>query len=780
MKNSFTLFVLVLFLKLFFFSILKASQPFCEGHQNDENIQTKEIKKIEIKVDDYRSFQVNNIRILTDISMTIKRKFKRNFKSKFFIYFKGNVVCEFRGRVRQSGDFRDHIIYNNNEIKQSLDVSLSEGHINGITKFKLFLPETRVNNENELFFTEVVRHLGFIAPRSFFVDVSINDVPTKMLMQEKAVKELLEFHKRREGPILEGSEIIQSKFLSEIKQGSRKIEEQTREKFELGAKIQLAKMTNSNWAVKNYNNLDNSFRAISYLNKIYLLYINSYSNNKYIYDSLNYTLKNKLLSLGKKDYENQLERYNLLLMSAGAWHGILPRNRKFYWNSFSEVYEPIYYDGDVNFKVINLVHPVSSSIYQNTQRLIKDIDNIDKNILYKNLIKNGSEMSKQKMSNNINKIKFNLLKLETKYKEKKEESEYNYNLSYKPEIWNFFFNNSLKHYPKLKYVISNKINKLVTRSEFYYFLLCEKNENLCKENYKIFGIKNVNNLRNLIEMKYEDKNTVYQYLGTKDNFQLKPDDFYNFKKIKINNSTFYFEEGIKYKLEDNNLNIYQSKLEARAFFLGNEIKDLIIKFNGFQDKNFDIKNSENFPSNIKNLTGCISFIDVKFSNVEIYSSDGNCEDSLNLINSSGRIKNIKINNSVSDGLDIDFSNIKIDNIEVYNSKNDCLDVSYGEYLFNNLRLASCGDKGISIGEQSKTKIDNLLIKKTNVGVASKDSSIVAIDNANVSDIETCYSAYNKKQEFSGSRLKVTNSECKNYVNLKSIDKFSKINIINQN
>ena len=134
MKNSFTLFVLVLFLKLFFFSILKASQPFCEGHQNDENIQTKEIKKIEIKVDDYRSFQVNNIRILTDISMTIKRKFKRNFKSKFFIYFKGNVVCEFRGRVRQSGDFRDHIIYNNNEIKQSLDVSLSEGHINGITK----------------------------------------------------------------------------------------------------------------------------------------------------------------------------------------------------------------------------------------------------------------------------------------------------------------------------------------------------------------------------------------------------------------------------------------------------------------------------------------------------------------------------------------------------------------------------------------------------------------------------------------------------------------------
>lgn len=779
MKNSFTLFVLVLFSKLFFFSTLNASQPFCEGPQYDENIQTKEIKKIVIKVDDYRSFQVNNIRILTDISMTIKRKFKRNFKSKFLIYFKNNVVCEFRGRVRQSGDFRDHIIYNNNEIKQSLDVSLNKGHINGITKFKLFLPKTRVNNEDELFFTEVVRHLGFIAPRSFLIDVIINDVSTKMLMQEKAVKELLEFHKRREGPILEGNEIVQSKFLSEIKQGSRKIEEQTRENFELGAKIQLAKMTNSNWAVKNYNNLENSFRAISYLNKIYLLYINSYSNNKYVYDSLNYTLKNKLLSLGKKDYENQLERYNLLLMSAGAWHGILPRNRKFYWNSFSEVYEPIYYDGDVNFKVIKLIHPVSSSIYQNTQTLIKDIENIDKNILYKNLIKNGSEISKQKVSNNINKIKNNLLKLVAEHEEKKEESDYNYNLSYKPEIWNIFFKDSLKLYPKLEYVTSNKINKSVTKSEFYYFHLCEKKKNLCKENYNVFEIKNENDLRNLIEMKYEDKKIIYQYLGIKDNFQLKPNDFYNFEKIRINNSTFYFEDGIKYKLEDNNLVIYQSKLEARAFFLGNELKDLKIKFKGFQGKKFDLKNSENFPSNIRNLTGCISFINVKFSNVEISSSNGNCEDSLNLINSSGRIKNVKINNSVSDGLDIDFSDIKIDNIEVYNSKNDCLDVSYGKYLFNNLKLASCGDKGISIGEQSKTKINNLLIKKTNVGVASKDSSFVTIDHSNISDIGTCYSAYNKKQEFSGSRLKITNSECKNYVNLKSLDSFSKINIINQ-
>ena len=46
--------------------------------------------------------------------------------------------------------------------------------------------------------TELLRELNYMAPRTQLVDLKINNQTIKMLFQEKATKELLEFHKRRE------------------------------------------------------------------------------------------------------------------------------------------------------------------------------------------------------------------------------------------------------------------------------------------------------------------------------------------------------------------------------------------------------------------------------------------------------------------------------------------------------------------------------------------------------------------------------------------------------
>ena len=43
---------------------------------------------------------------------------------------------------------------------------------------------------------------------------------------------------------------------------------------------------------------------------------------------------------------------------------------------------------------------------------------------------------------------------------------------------------------------------------------------------------------------------------------------------------------------------------------------------------------------------------------------------INILNSSGKIKNIYISNSLFDALDIDFSNVEIENINIKNAKND--------------------------------------------------------------------------------------------------------------
>ena len=70
------------------------------------------------------------------------------------------------------------------------------------------------------------------------------------------------------------------------------------------------------------------------------------------------------------------------------------------------------------------------------------------------------------------------------------------------------------------------------------------------------------------------------------------------------------------------------------------------------------------------------------NNINVYSKNLNCEDSINFIRTFGEIDNIEIYDSLSDGLDMDFSKININNLKILNSKNDCADFSYGTYTIN--------------------------------------------------------------------------------------------------
>ena len=94
-------------------------------------------------------------------------------------------------------------------------------------------------------------------------------------------------------------------------------------------------------------------------------------------------------------------------------------------------------------------------------------------------------------------------------------------------------------------------------------------------------------------------------------------------------------------------------------------------------------------------------------------------------------------------MDIDFSNLKIKNINISKAKNDCVDVSYGNYNIENLNLNDCGDKALSVGEKSTLELKNILAKNSNYGIASKDSSVVEMQNAEFNSVNICLSAYKK-------------------------------------
>ena len=246
---------------------------------------------------------------------------------------------------------------------------------------------------------------------------------------------------------------------------------------------------------------------------------------------------------------------------------------------------------------------------------------------------------------------------------------------------------------------------------------------------------------------------------------------------------FRIEEKILIQ-ENNVLNIYQKKLGARAYFYKGNLQEIEINFHGFIDPKMfkevnKINKIPNYPIDLNGLTGCLSFIKVNFNNVEINSTNSSCEDSVNLIDVKGSINKIDISNSFSDGLDVDFSNIKIENINIFSSGNDCSDFSSGIYEINKFNLQNCGDKSLSVGEKSFLKLNRIISNNSNIGIASKDSSIVKLNEGFFSNLNTCLSAYNKKQEFNGGYIYAKKIECKNYYTNIMTDLYSEIKIENQ-
>ena len=133
-------------------------------YQNEiKNISN--IKLIEIKNNNYRKWTIEGMRIYLNSFKKfgfIDEKYKKFHKADIKIKYKfGN--CRFKAKIRQNGDLFDHIKFENSNFRRSLDVKILNGNIGGITKFKLFNPESR-NGDNEIFITELLKEFNILAP----------------------------------------------------------------------------------------------------------------------------------------------------------------------------------------------------------------------------------------------------------------------------------------------------------------------------------------------------------------------------------------------------------------------------------------------------------------------------------------------------------------------------------------------------------------------------------------------------------------------------------------
>ena len=738
--------------------------PYCENKINQsvlKNIDNLKIENIEVKVDKYKKWTRNSLKILIGNFRWIPQKYKKRFDATVSVKFENDLVCDFKARIRHSGDEKDHISLKGDSIIQSIDVHLKTGHIYGITKFKLLRPNTRGNHKDEILLTELLREFNYLAPRTAYVDAKINEVQSKMIFQEKATKELLEFNHRREGPILEGDERFMFRLAKNIPDNQLSNESIGMIPIlEKGVNAMLAKQTNSSWTTRSKEHSQISYNSLSNLNLAYLLYSNKYKDDKNNFYYSNYTLDNSLLALYNPRNTLKLDIYNLIIFSTNGWHGLVPNNRKFYWNSIENYFEPINYDSNanINLGIGSYLLPFSEQIELAFNKLEDLLNQLNIQKFNKKIKFRGINLNDQEAAKKVNIIKNNLHTLKKMYQKIDPKIlKHNINNMIEKKMWNKFYESIYEIDPNIYLVKQSPKNDL--------FEVCENKSFKCKS-YNF----NENQIKDLVEGRLIENNKEYQYLGKNvdaDNLLISA----KYKMIKLQDSYFYFDENVRYvhDKEKNEFNIYQGKLGAKTFFYEGFLKDIKINFFGYKN---DINLlPPNYPIDQRGLTGCLSLILLKVKNVSIKSNDSSCEDAVNLINIKGSLNKIDITNSYGDALDIDFSIVDIDNINVSLAGNDCIDLSKGNYKLNKLNLLNCGDKALSVGEKSILQLNEINAEKTIIGISTKDSSVVTIENANIKDSEKCLEVKRKKQEFSGGILNINDLDCHNAVIINEIGSF---------
>ena len=113
-------------------------------------------------------------------------------------------------------------------------------------------------------------------------------------------------------------------------------------------------------------------------------------------------MDNEILSQGSKKNLNYLNIYDGLILAANGNHGLYVHNRKFYWNSEENYFEPIYYDGEFNLKKTpkKLNFPLSENFtdsFDGLRVLLKDINlkNFSNHLKSKKLFYNENEIESE-------------------------------------------------------------------------------------------------------------------------------------------------------------------------------------------------------------------------------------------------------------------------------------------------------------------------------------------------------------------------------------------------
>ena len=586
-------------------------------------------------------------------------------------YFSGNISFKknnkfekFKIRLRIVGDWKDHT--NVNTLISSLQIRIQNGNIGGITKFRLYLPETRKKN-NEILWSVIHEKFGFPTLYRKMVKININNNIYNAIFEEVPSKEFLERWSIRESPIIEYDE--------------RQI-----------------------W-LDRYNNNENKNTENLERYKI--------DNIKFIKSDIDNLIAQKALNIVETKIIKKFDQLN----KKNAPHGLVKHNRKYIYDPIYNLHLPLYFDGMVEIdetnscKFINnekliITDENQKTFYQNviseyTKRLLNKSHEVEKCFIKKTIHQNKFQFSNVIISDIEKGIKnknnyfyqFNTQSLQSDINKF-----YGYDiggskfcLSNEPKLENCqelnfdqirllfsgklnlerpnipfnigFFNNKQKvNTIKNKFLKLNldKDKNFITKSFTDYFILIDKNSN---ENTKI-EFKLMPNSRIVI---------LNSYLNNID--------------ISINSINKNFSSNLETKTRYN-----QNLLTGCLTLIDNKFKNIKLFSSGTQCED-DI--------NIIRSSGILDYIEIKDSS----------HDAIDFDFSNIKINNIKITDAGNDCVDLSFGIYLISDANLDNCKDKA--ISVGEkslFLGKNINVYN-SEIGLANKDSSKSYIKTILTKK---------------------------------------------------------------------
>lgn len=649
---------------------------------------------------------------------------------------------------------RDHISYQGSTVIASVSIKLLGGHVGHIVRFKLLLPETRAG-ENEILAILLYREFGFISPETRFVTGYLNGIKTPYLFQESPAKEFMEANYLRESLLVEGDErwrwVVQSRadvYRDVLLKNTPRVENRV-----------FARADNRGWL----DNPTSSMIGTTGLTAANLLY-NQYHIDKPTRSGgeshLGLTSSYRLEQNGQIIRNESL--FVLLAKVIYASHGLRVHNRKFYYDPTYQDLIPIYYDGMAlqDKDNLNAQFPLNGVFPESEINLVATrlSDESVRDNIYAALRERGGAMTRDRLDTIMDTVLERTLALEPRLEDAPAEppqvEELGLPLLLAEETGDYQFygyniDTGRFQLCAVTQEFENGRRPTCTNTTAETKQILAEPVAMNGDPIPFVGGFVRSDTGGFILRQPQSRNTHIERNPASLDVTVSAD------KLLILDFDSNFPNGVVPK--------YRIRIDASHASAGK----LLVRGEVPADAEFLVSGTGGAAVGVTRydkrlLTGCVTFIDATLDNARISAASVPCEDSVNFVRTEGVVSYLLIDGASADAVDADFSDITFQNIEITKAANDCIDLSAGHYRVANLVADGCGDKGLSVGEKAVVFLDYLQITDAIFGAVAKDSSYLYLEYADFTNVDTCFAAYRKKQEFDGARIefsKRVQSQC---------------------